>query len=60
MPTMDFIHAIIMLYVFFSKKFENEVEEQIDAIKEYEEKISLCICGQYYYNKCVKKTEVFS
>ena len=26
--------AIIMLYVFFSKKFENEVEEQIATIKE--------------------------
>ena len=30
--------AIIILYVFFSKKFENEVEEQIATIKEYEEK----------------------
>ena len=26
--------AIIILYVFFSKKFENEVEEQIATIKE--------------------------
>ncbi|MED9903719.1 MAG: type II CAAX endopeptidase family protein [Lachnospiraceae bacterium] len=31
--------AIIMLYVFFSKKFENEVEKQIATIKEYEEKM---------------------
>lgn len=31
--------AIIMLYVFFSKKFENEVEEQIATIKEDEEKL---------------------
>lgn len=30
--------AIIILYVFFSKKFENEVEEQIATIKEKEEK----------------------
>lgn len=30
--------AIIILYVFISKKFENEVEEQIATIKEYEEK----------------------
>lgn len=30
--------AIIMLYVLFSKKFENEVEEQIAVIKEDEEK----------------------
>ena len=26
--------AIIILYIFFSKKFENEVEEQIATIKE--------------------------
>lgn len=31
--------AIIMLYVLFSRKFENEVEEQMATIKEYEEKI---------------------
>lgn len=31
--------AAIMLYVFFSKKFENEVKEQIARINEYEEKM---------------------
>ena len=38
--------AIIMLYVFFSKKFENEVEEQIATIKEYEEKFCDVVCEQ--------------
>ena len=30
--------AIIMLYVIFSKKFDNEVKKQIATIKEDEEK----------------------
>ena len=38
--------AIIILYVFFSKKFENEVEEQIATIKECEEKILGVVCEQ--------------
>lgn len=43
--------AIIILYVFFSKKFENEVEEQIATIKEYEEKNFGMLSANRVYRK---------